>query len=344
MAKPPSARRISMQLDGTTSVRDKDNSPAHFGLAIGVDIGGTKIAFGVISGTGEVVDHQVIPTPSENQAAIVDLIRITAMRLRARHSGIEALGVGAAGWVDWTTGVVHYSPYIAFKELPLRQLLEDGTGLPVVVDNDANMAVWAESQFGAGQNVPNMLLLTLGTGIGGGLIVNGEIYRGSNYHGAEVGHLTVDPGGELCGCGNRGCFETRASGTALGRAARTLMANDPECGLARLADRDEAVTGEAVTRAAQAGDETARELLSEIGHWCGLGAASLVAILDPALIVIAGGMARCGDLLLAPMRASLEEHVFARGQRSLPPIVVSLLGTKAGVIGAGSLAMHVQRA
>jgi len=333
-----------MQLDGITSARDEDNGLGHSGLAIGVDIGGTKIAFGVISGTGDVLDHEVIPTPCEDQAAIVGLIHTMVMRLRTQHSGIETLGVGAAGWVDWPTGIIHYSPYIAFKKLPIRQLLEDSTGLPVVVDNDANMAVWAESQFGAGRGVLNLLLLTLGTGVGGGLIVNGQIYRGSNCLGAEVGHLAVDPGGELCGCGNRGCFETRASGTALGRAARALVANDPGCSLARLVGGNETLTGEAVTHAAQAGDETARELLSEIGYWCGLGAASLVAILDPALIVIAGGMARCGELLLAPMRGSLEQHVFARGQRALPPVVVSPLDTKAGVIGAGSLAMQARRA
>jgi glucokinase len=245
--------------------------------------------------------------------------------------------------VDWVTGVIHYSPYIAFKQFPVRQLLTDSTGLPVVVDNDANMAVWAEYQFGAGQGVRNMLLLTLGTGIGGGLILNGEIYRGSNGLGAEVGHLTVDPGGEVCGCGNRGCFETRASGTALGRAARALVADDPGCSLAGLAAGGAPLTGEAVTAAAQAGDPTARRLLGDVGRWCGRGAASLVAILDPGMIVIAGGLARCGELLLAPMRASLEEHVFARSQRTLPPVVVSLLDTNAGVIGAGSLAMHARR-
>jgi glucokinase len=332
-----------MQLDGITSARDEDNDPGGSGLAIGVDVGGTKIASAVISGTGEIFNHEVTPTPHEDQNAIVELICGIASRLCANYSNIDVLGVGAAGWVDGPAGIIHYSPYIAFNQIPIRQLLERRTGLRVTVDNDANMAVWAESQFGVGRGVSNMLLLTLGTGIGGGLIINGQIYRGSNCLGAEVGHLSVETGGVMCGCGNRGCFETRASGTALGRAARELIAKDPECSLAALISGDATLTGEVITLAAQEGDKTARQLLAEIGYWCGLGAASLVAVLDPALIVIAGGLARCGELLLAPMRDSFEEHVFARGQRTLPPIVVSSLGTRAGVIGAGSLAMHALR-
>ncbi len=332
-----------MQLGGTMSVLEQSSDLRRSGLAIGVDVGGTKIAFGVVDGSGQVYAYQSVPTPSDDEAAIVDLICAIATRLQDQHPGVEALGVGAAGWVDWTAGVIHYSPYIAFDQLPIRQLLEDRIHLPVVVDNDANMAVWAESQFGAGRGIGNMLLLTLGTGVGGGLILNGEVYRGSNCLGAEVGHLAVDPGGAICGCGNRGCFETRASGTALDRAIRALLASDPTCSLARLASGDSVPTGEAVTTAAQSGDESACKLLAEIGYWCGLGAASLVAVLDPALIVIAGGMSRCGELILGPMRASLESHVFARGQRTMPQVVLSQLDTKAGVIGAGSLAMHARR-
>jgi glucokinase len=316
---------------------ERQSTPGH---AIGLDVGGTKIAAGIVSATGEVFDQQVLSTPAGDKAAIFELIVRIVTGLRERHPEVEAVGVGASGWVEWPNGKIRFSPYIAYQDLPLRQLLEDDIGLPVVVDNDANAAAWAESRFGAGKGVSDMLLLTIGTGIGGGLIVNGEVYRGHNGLGGEVGHLIVKPGGERCGCGNLGCFETMASGTALGREARKVARSNPTTYLARLAGGSEAVTGETVTGAAQVGDQVACALLEQTGFWCGLGAASLVAILDPALIVITGGLAVAGELLLAPMRASLEEHLYARGRRCLPTVVVSPLGTDAGLIGAGSLALH----
>jgi glucokinase len=327
----------------TLSARDENEGPLRPELAVGVDIGGTKVAIGVVSGTGKIIDRQVMATPAQDGAAIVEMICGTVQRLRARHGEVKALGVGAPGWVSWPDGKIHFSPYIAFRDLQLRQVLQDAVSLPVVVDNDANMAAWAESQFGAGIGVLNMLLLTLGTGIGGGIIINRQLYRGSNSLAAEVGHIIVDPDGELCGCGSRGCFETRASGTALGRDGREFAASHPTAYLAALAGGYDAVTGHTVTLAAKDGDEAAREILSRVGSWCGVGAASLVAILDPDLIVIAGGMAEGGDLLLGPMRASLQQNAFAREHRRLPPIVVSPLGSEAGVIGAGSLALHALR-
>jgi glucokinase len=330
--------------DLTPSVPDANDGTAASDVVIGVDIGGTKVATGIVTETGKVIDRQVVRTPSEDGAAIVKIICAAVTELRAHHGDVKALGVGAPGWVEWPDGKIHFSPYIAFRELPLREVLQEAVGLPVVVDNDANTAAWAESQFGAGAGVLNMLLLTLGTGIGGGVIVNGELYRGSNSLAAEVGHIMIDPGGELCGCGNRGCFETRASGTALGREGRKFAASHPAAYLTTLAGGCDAVTGHTVTTAAKSGDAAARELLSQTGFWCGVGAASLVAILDPALIVVAGGMAESGDLLLGPMRASLEQHVYARGYRCPPPIVVSSLGSEAGLIGAGALALQAVRA
>jgi glucokinase len=332
-----------VRLGQTSWVSDEDGAPSPPALAIGVDIGGTKIAAGVVSDAGKILERHVVPTPADEAGAIVDLICGTIERLRARYD-VKAAGIGAPGWVEWPEGRIRFSPYIAINDLPLRQLVQDAAGLPVVVDNDANAAAWAESQFGMGKGVPNMLLLTIGTGIGGAVILGGDVYRGTNSLGAEVGHIIIDPGGELCGCGNRGCFETRASGTAMGREARKLVTSDPDSRLAEFADVPGAVTGHAVTRAAKAGDESAREILRQIGFWCGIGIASLVAVLDPALVVITGGMAECGELLLAPMRTSLEQHVYARDYRCPPPIAVSPLGPDAGLIGAGALALHTLEA
>jgi glucokinase len=322
---------------------DEDGAPSPSSLAIGVDIGGTKIAAGVVSAAGKILERHVLPTPADNAETIIELICDTIARFRT-HYDIEAVGIGAPGWVEWPEGKIRFSPYIAFKDMPLRQLLQDATGLPVVVDNDANAAAWAESRFGAGKGVSNMLLLTIGTGIGGAVILGGDVYRGTNSLGAEVGHIMIDPGGELCGCGNRGCFESCASGTAMGREARKLVMSDPASPLAGFADVPGVVTGQTVTRAAKAGDESARDILRRIGSWCGIGIASLVAVLDPALVVITGGMVECGELLLAPMRTSLEQHVFARDYRCPPPVTVSPLGPDAGLIGAGSLALHTLNA
>lgn len=322
-----------------TSARCADGGGGDAALAIGVDIGGTKIAAGVVNCDGRVLDRRVIPTPAAGGVKVVDLICTAATEFRAHFAGIGAIGVGVGGWVKWPEGIVRFSPYIAFEDFPLQQSLAEASGLPVMVDNDANAASWAELNFGSGKGVGNMLMLTLGTGIGGAIIFNGKLYRGSNNLGAEVGHIMIDPGGEVCGCGNRGCFETRASGTALGREGRSLLRKRPEVALASLVGDTEAVTGLAITDAAKAGDQTARELLSELGYWSGIGIASLVAVLDPELIVLTGGLAESGDLLLAPLRRSLDQHIYARGSRCAPPIVTSTLGSDAGLIGAAALCL-----
>jgi glucokinase len=315
------------------------------GLAIGADIGGTKIALGVVSDAGELLADEVVPTPTDDEAAIIAVIQAAAARFRDVYPGITALGAGAPGWVEYPAGIIRFSPYIAFSRRSLRDRLAAATGLPVVVDNDANLAAWAEARFGATPGASPLLLLTLGTGIGGGLVAGGEVYRGRNSLGAEVGHVIVDPDGERCGCGNRGCLEAVASGTALGRAGRALAEADPGGMLARLGagtGTGTGVTGATVTQAARAGDQAATELLGRAGYWCGIAAASLVAMLDPEVIVVAGGLAEAGDLLLGPMRASLAGHVFAGHLREAPPVVVSRLGARAGVIGAGAFSRHVQ--
>ncbi len=312
------------------------NRPA---LALGLDVGGTKIAGGVVAADGTVVERMpAFPTPAEDASGTVTVLLRIIEELRARHPDVEAIGVGAAGLVEWPRGYIRWAPNNVYRALPLRELLQEATGLPVVVDNDANTAAWAEARLGAGASY--MAFLTIGTGLGGGLILDGRLYRGTTGIGAEVGHIVVDPDGPYeCGCGNVGCLEAVASGTALGRYGREAAAADPGGMLAGLAGGAADVTGETVFKAAQAGDEAARALFARLGCWLGIGIASLVNLFDFELIVIGGGVAAAGDLLLVPARASFEQFVFARAHRQLPSIVLACLGSEAGWVGSAILAL-----
>jgi len=317
-----------------TSLRGA-NPPA---LAIGLDVGGTKIAGGVVAADGRVVERMpTFPTPSEDATATLTVLLSVIGELRARHPAVEAIGIGAAGLVEWPSGYIRWAPNNVYRALPLRELLHEATGLPVVVDNDANTAAWAEARLGTGASY--MAFLTIGTGLGGGLILDGQLYRGNTGIGAEVGHIVVDPDGPYeCGCGNVGCLEAVASGSALGRYGREAAANQGGL-LAELAGGAANVTGETVFKAAQAGDETARALFARLGRWLGIGIASLVNLFDFQLIVIGGGVAASGDLLLVPARTSFEQFAFARAHRQLPSIALACLGSEAGWVGSAILAL-----
>ncbi len=307
-------------------------------LAIGLDVGGTKIAGGVVAADGTVVERMpAFPTPPEDAAATLTVLLRVISELRARHPDVEAIGVGAAGLVEWPRGYIRWAPNNVYRALPLRELLSEATGLPVIVDNDANTAAWAEARLGAGASY--MAFLTIGTGLGGGLILGGQLYRGTTGIGAEVGHIAVDPDGPYeCGCGNVGCLEAVASGTALGRYGREAAAGQGSL-LAEMAGGAANVTGETVFKAAQAGDEAACSLFARLGRWLGIGIASLVNLFDFELIVIGGGVAAAGDLLLVPARASFEQFVFARAHRQLPAIAFARLGSEAGWVGSAILAL-----
>lgn len=308
--------------------------------AIGVDIGGTKIAAGVVTAEGAIVQALAVPTP-QRQDHIVQCILATVTDLRKAHPEVAAVGVGAAGMVDWPSGHIRWAPNNAYQDLPLQRLLADGTGLPTVVENDANAAAWAEATVGAGAGLANIIALTIGTGIGAGLILNGELQRGDTGIAGEAGHIIVNPSGEeRCGCGATGCLEAMASGTALGRLGRRAMAADPAGRLASLAGSPEDVTGETVHEAARQGDPTALRLFDEIGYWLGVGIASLANVLDPKLVILGGGLVTTGDLLLSPVRESFERFIFAREHRTLPRLVPAQLGSEAGLIGAALLALR----
>jgi len=310
-------------------------------LGIGLDVGGTKIAGGVVAADGRILDRALLPTPEAgDEAATVAAMRRVVDDLRARHPGVEALGVGAAGLVEWPAGRIVWAPHNAYRELPLRRLLSESTGLPTVVDNDAKAAAWAEARFGAGAGADDMILLTVGTGIGGGFVLGGEAYRGSTGLGGEVGHMIVDPQGNPCDCGNNGCLETMASGSALGRMGREAALADPAGGLASLAGGPERVTGVTVFEAALQDDPVAIELFERVGFWLGVGVASLVTMLDPQVVVIGGGLVATGELLLGPARESYQRYVFAHAHRTLPAVVPAQLGPDAGMVGAATLALR----
>jgi glucokinase len=242
--------------------------------------------------------------------------------------------------VDAARSTVVFAPNLAWRDEPLRADLEKRTGLPVVVENDANAAAWGEFRHGAGRDVDDMVLLTVGTGLGGGIVVGGQLLRGHSGFAAELGHIRVVPDGHRCGCGNRGCWEQYASGRALVREARELASTDSPMA-ARLLElaggKAKNLQGPHVTRAAEEGDPAAVELLADVGTWLGEGIASVVAALDPALIVVGGGVSEAGDLFMEPARTAFRRQLTARGHRPEPQIVPALLGNDAGIIGAADL-------
>jgi glucokinase len=306
--------------------------------AIGLDIGGTKIAGGVVTADGAVLERTRVPTPPADQAATLAAMVAVVDELRARHPRVDAIGVGAAGMVEWPRGRLRWAPHNTYRGLELRRLLHERTGLPTIVDNDARAAAWAEARFGAGAGTDDLVLIAVG--IGGGLVLGGAVYRGTAGLGGEVGHMIVAPDGDPCDCGNRGCLEAMVSGSALGRAAREVATRDPGGRLATLAGGPQRVTGEIVFQAAKQGDEAALALFERIGYWLGVGIASLITIFDPDVVVVGGGLAATGDLLLAPARASMERYVFGRAHRDLPPVAPARLGADAGLVGAASLALR----
>jgi glucokinase len=234
-----------------------------------------------------------------------------------------------------------FAPNLAWRDEPLRVDLEKRIGLPVVVENDANAAAWGEFTFGAGEDVADSLLVTVGTGVGGGIVLNGELHRGAFGVAAEIGHMRVVPGGRICGCGNRGCWEQYASGSALVRDARE-QAREGSLIARSLVDRAggdvDAITGPLITDAARDGDAFAVEQLASLGRWLGEGIASLAAVLDPAAVVIGGGVSEAGDLLLEPVRSHFRANLTGRHYRPELEIRLAMLGNKAGMIGAADLA------
>jgi glucokinase len=310
------------------------------GLAVGIDIGGTKIAGGVVDDHGAILATARRESPATDTDAIEQAVEDVVSELRAGHQ-VTAVGVGAAGFVDSRRATVLFAPNLAWRDEPLRSDLEQRIGLPVVIENDANAAAWGEFTYGAAEDVDDTLLVTVGTGVGGGIVLNGQLHRGAFGVAAEIGHLRVVPGGRLCGCGNHGCWEQYASGTALVRDTREQASQGSLIARSLLdlaGGAVEKIDGPLITEAARGGDSFAREQLASLGKWLGEGIATLAAVLDPAVVVIGGGVSEAGHLLLEPTRAHFKANLTGRHYRPELEIRGALLGNKAGMIGAADLA------
>ena len=314
-------------------------------LTVGVDIGGTKVMAGVIDGAGSVLAIEQRPTLGHDVKAVEDTI-VELVRGFATRYDVAAVGVGAAGFVDPTRSVVMFSPHLQWRREPLRARVAERLRVPVVVDNDANAAALAEARFGAARGHRFVLCVTLGTGIGGALVLDQRVYRGANGMAGEFGHMQVVPQGHRCECGNRGCWEQYASGNALVRDARELVrANSPMAHHLRdlVAGDADALQGPQITDAARQGDPLSIELIGDVGTWLGVGLAGLAAAFDPHCIVIGGGLSAAGELLVAPTRQAFSRSLTGRGHRDEPVISVAQLGPQAGMVGAGDMARSAAR-
>jgi glucokinase len=316
-------------------------------LAIGIDIGGTKVAGGVVDAHGNITHRARRDTPHRSKSPSVvegTIVEVVAELMQlAGPETIAAVGIGAAGFVAADRATVVFAPHLSWRHEPLQGALQKRVAVPIFVDNDANAAVWAEWKLGAARGETHVMMITLGTGIGGGILIDGQVQRGRFGIAGEFGHMQVVPGGHRCECGNRGCWEQYASGNALVREAHSLFsANSPIA--SDLLDRADGVvdnlTGPLITAAARDGDPTARELLAEIGNCLGVGIANLAAAFDPGMFVIGGGVSTAGELLLASARETFKRQLTGRGYRPEARIVVAQLGNDAGLIGAADLARH----
>ena len=311
------------------------------GYTVGIDIGGTKVLGGVVDETGAIISRARRDTPAEGGVALTQAIADVALELM-KDSEIESVGVSVAGFISADRKTILATPNIKdWNGVNLDYELTSRIGLPVVIENDANSAAWGEFRFGAGRGKENILMLTVGTGIGGGIVVNRNLLRGSFGIAAEIGHLRIVPNGLLCGCGAYGCFEQYGSGTALLRHAREAIQAHPDRASKILNRGDgsiEGVNGTAITEAARDGDELALSIFETTGDYLGAGIASLAVILDPEAVVIGGGVIDAGDILLNPIRSSVDKYMPFAGKHPHPQIVAAQLGNEAGLVGVADLA------
>lgn len=310
------------------------------GPAVGVDIGGTKVLAALVDADGTVLTSIRTDTPGQDVLAVEDATT-EAVRELIRQGPVSAVGIGAAGFVDRDQSGVLFSPHLAWRSEPLRDKLSARLGRPVLVDNDANAAAWAEYRFGAGRGMRRLVCITLGTGIGGGIVIDGRLERGANGMAGEFGHMMILPGGHRCECGNRGCWEQYASGNALGRDAREMVSAGSVTALdlmRRAGGQVSRIDGPFVTEAARDGDRTAAELLGDMGRWLGRGMANLAAALDPDMFVVGGGVSAAADLFLDSARREFRRTLTGRGYRPMPRIVAAECGPQAGVVGIADLA------
>ena len=308
---------------------------------IGVDLGGTNLRAATVDPDGAVRTEVREPTPADFATLVEAIERLVGTLERAGETA-DAVGVGAAGLVD-QDGTIHYAPNLPMmRHSPLGRALAEALAVPVVVDNDANAAAWGELRHGAARGKRHALMITLGTGVGGGIIADGRVYRGAHGFAGEVGHWQLDPDGEPCACGEPGHWEAAASGTALGRLARArAAAGEAPSVLARAGGDVDAVNGPHVGASASAGEADGMAIIDAYARDVAVGLVGLANILDPEVIVISGGLVDLGEFLLAPLRRSFAHHLEGAKFRPEVPIVASELGMRAGVIGAAAMAREL---
>ena len=307
---------------------------------IGIDVGGTKVLGGVVSETGEILTTARRDTPREGGRALTQTIADVALEL-IREYPVDSIGVSAAGFISSDRQTILATPNIAGwngvnLDLELTQII----GKRIVLENDANAAAWGEFKFGAGRGRTDLMLLTLGTGVGGGLILDGKLFRGAFGIGAELGHIRLVPEGHLCGCGIRGCLEQYASGSALMRHAREAISASPDLARNLLARGDgtlEGLKGHQITAAAREEDPVALAAFNTMANYLGAGIASLCAVIDPSCIVLGGGVIEAGEIFLGPTREAALRLIPFTGKHPYPDIVPAELGNNAGLVGVADL-------
>ena len=306
--------------------------------AIGIDIGGTKIAGALVDDAGKIIREARVATPAGDGDSIVAAV-VKLVEELSENEQVIGVGVAAAGFIDAEQANIVYAPNLSWRNEPFKAKLEAKISVPVIIENDANAAGWAEYRYGAGRGTKHMTMLTIGTGVGGAVIADSKMLRGGFGIGGELGHIRVVPNGRLCGCGAHGCIEQYGSGTALLRAARELADSDEVAGkrLRELRAAAGELTGEQVYQAILERDAGAIAVLSELGSWIGQTIASITAVLDPEVVVIGGGVSAVGDLLIDPIRAAFLENMPARGFRPELQIKVAEFVNDAGVVGAADL-------
>jgi len=307
--------------------------------AVGVDLGGTKLLTGVVGEGPEVLHRSERSSLGQTSDEVMAALEAELHAAVAAHPDVAAIGLGVPCTIDHERGLAIQAVNLPITDLPIRDLISDRLSLPVSIDNDGNTAALAEHRWGAARGSRNAVLLTIGTGIGGGLILGGEVYRGSSGAGAELGHMVIDQDGPPCqgSCPNRGCLEALASGTALGQQAGLAAARNPESALGKLALEEEIVDGRQATIAALAGDRVAIQVVATIGRRLGAGLSSIANIFEPEVIVVGGGVMAAGELLLGPARDEMQKRALVPMNKT--PVVPAELGPEAGMIGAAAMAM-----
>jgi glucokinase len=306
-------------------------------LTIGIDIGGTKISVGVVDSSGNLIDSSRCSTPTEGGKELISSV-INLIKEFNKKYEIKGIGISIAALISSDYGTIVGAPNIAnLSKLNFVNEIKEEFELPIIIENDANAAMWAEFKFGNAKGLNPVMFFIIGTGVGGGLVIDGKLFKGANGIGAEFGHMCVVPNGLLCGCGSKGCIEQYASGGALIRYANEVLLANPDKSEEVLSFGEGKLSGTALTKAAKAGNELALAAFSKQADWLGLACASYSLIIDPQAIIIGGGVVDAGELFLAPVRAAMRKYMPFAESHVPPKIIAAKFGNDAGLIGAADL-------